>query len=53
MSVRLSSVRLASQNETIRRSVNIDSGVIQKPAILAFQRRRPDYPHESITAGAD
>ncbi len=41
------------QNETIRRSVNIDSGVIQKPAILAFQRRRPDYPHESIAAGAD
>ena len=36
------------QNETIRRAVNIDAGVIQKPAILSFQKRQPDYPHAPI-----
>jgi N5-(carboxyethyl)ornithine synthase len=35
-------------NETIRQAVNIDAGVIQKPAILSFQKRRPDYPHGPI-----
>ncbi len=39
------------QNETIRRAVNIDAGVIQKPAILSFQKRRPDYPHALIDTG--
>ncbi len=39
------------QNETIRRAVNIDAGVIQKPAILSFQRRQPDYPHALIDTG--
>ena len=33
------------QNETIRRAINIDSGVIQIPSILSFQKREPDYPH--------
>ena len=33
------------QNETIKRAVNIDAGVIQKPEILSFQKRKPDYPH--------
>jgi len=36
------------QNETIRRAVNIDAGVVQKTAILAFQRREADYPHAPL-----
>jgi len=36
------------QNETIRRAVDIDAGVIQKPNILSFQNRQPCYPHEPI-----
>jgi N5-(carboxyethyl)ornithine synthase len=36
------------QNETIRQAVNIDDGVIQKPAILSFQKRQPYYPHAPI-----
>ena len=36
------------QNETIRKAINIDAGVIQKPKILSFQNRRPAYPHASI-----
>jgi len=36
------------QNETIRRAINIDAGVIVKPNILSFQKRQPDYPHEAI-----
>ena len=36
------------QDETLRRAVNIDEGVIQKPAILTFQQRRPDYPHALV-----
>ena len=38
------------QNETIRRAVNIDAGVIQKPTILSFQKRQPNYPHAFIDA---
>ena len=34
--------------ETIRRAVVIDAGVIQKPEILSFQRRQPQYPHEPL-----
>ncbi|MDA0239089.1 MAG: outer membrane beta-barrel protein [Proteobacteria bacterium] len=37
-------------NETIRQAINIEDGVIQKPAILAFQNRQPDYPHAYIDA---
>jgi NAD/NADP transhydrogenase alpha subunit len=33
------------QNETIRRAVNVDDGVVVKPAILSFQNRKPEYPH--------
>jgi N5-(carboxyethyl)ornithine synthase len=36
------------QNETIRRAVDIDAGVIQKPKILSFQNREPGYPHAPI-----
>ncbi len=38
------------QNETIRRAVNIEAGVIQKSTILTFQQRHPDYPHVHIDA---
>ena len=38
------------QNETIRRAVNIDEGVILKPAVLSFQKRQPHYPHAPIAA---
>ena len=36
------------KNETIRRAVNIDAGVIVKPTILSFQNRQTDYPHTSL-----
>ena len=36
------------QNETIRRAVNIDAGVVVNPAILSFQHRQPDYPHAPL-----
>ena len=36
------------QNETIKQAINIDTGVIQKPGILSFQKRRSDYPHALI-----
>ncbi len=36
------------KNETIRRAVNVDKGVIVKPVILSFQKRGPDYPHASV-----
>ncbi|MFC9325549.1 N(5)-(carboxyethyl)ornithine synthase [Kitasatospora sp. NPDC057015] len=32
-------------DETVRRAIEIRAGVIQNPAVLAFQRRSPDYPH--------
>ncbi|MEO5877334.1 MAG: N(5)-(carboxyethyl)ornithine synthase [Streptosporangiaceae bacterium] len=31
---------------TIRRAIEIREGVIQNPAILAFQHRSPGYPHQ-------
>ncbi|MGJ8669511.1 MAG: N(5)-(carboxyethyl)ornithine synthase [Oceanococcus sp.] len=37
------------KNETIRRAVNIDAGVIQNLSILSFQNREPRYPHASIS----
>ncbi|MDH3580860.1 MAG: hypothetical protein OEM91_09590, partial [Hyphomicrobiales bacterium] len=36
------------KNETIRRAVNIDAGVIVNPTILSFQKRQPDYPHAPL-----
>ncbi len=47
------------KNETIRRAINIDVGVIQSPTILSFQNRQLDYPHHpkskrtSISADGD
>jgi N5-(carboxyethyl)ornithine synthase len=38
------------QDETIRRAINTDGGVIQNPSILSFQNREPDYPHAPIDA---
>ncbi|MBV7256086.1 N(5)-(carboxyethyl)ornithine synthase [Pacificimonas sp. WHA3] len=35
-------------NETIRRAVNIDGGIVQMPKILSFQNRQSDYPHASV-----
>ncbi len=35
-------------NETIRRAVNVDAGVIVKPIILTFQNRQPEYPHAPL-----
>ena len=32
-------------DETLRRAIEIRSGVIQNPGILAFQKRSADYPH--------
>jgi N5-(carboxyethyl)ornithine synthase len=37
-------------NETIRRAINIDGGVVQKPHILSFQGRAQAYPHEPLPA---
>lgn len=36
------------QNETIRRAIEIEQGVIQNKDILAFQNRSATYPHESV-----
>lgn len=33
------------ENETIRKAINIDNGVIQNSAILSFQNRDLNYPH--------
>ena len=41
-----------SENETIRRAVVIDRGVIKKPEILSFQRRMTDYPHRTTETEA-
>jgi len=32
-------------NETLRRAIEINDGVIQNPHILSFQHRLPHYPH--------
>ncbi len=39
------------KSETIRRAVNIDAGVIQKPDIISFQNREAVYPHAPINMG--
>jgi hypothetical protein len=38
------------EQETIRRAVVIDEGVIMMPEILSFQGRQPQYPHEPLAA---
>ncbi|MGI8900565.1 MAG: alanine dehydrogenase, partial [Nocardioides sp.] len=35
-----------AEDETIRRAIEIEDGVIRNPAILAFQNRAQGYPHE-------
>ena len=35
-------------NETLRRALEIEKGVIQNPMILTFQKRHPEYPHEPL-----
>jgi alanine dehydrogenase len=37
-----------ASDETIRRAIEIRDGVIQNPAILAFQHRSPQYPHPRL-----
>ena len=36
------------ENETIRRSLVIENGVIKKDNILSFQKRQNQYPHASL-----
>lgn len=38
------------QNETIRRAVVIDRGIVVKPEILTFQKREAHYPHRLAAA---
>jgi len=40
-------------NETIRKAINIDDGVIQNNSILSFQKREPDYPHAYVDPHAN
>jgi alanine dehydrogenase len=35
-------------DETVRRSIEIRDGVVQNPAVLAFQQRSADYPHLAV-----
>ena len=42
--------RLGRRCRPIRRAIEIRDGVIQNPAILSFQGRSPDYPHEVLPA---
>ena len=37
-------------NETIRRAINIEAGVIQSPLILSFQQRSARYPHHPLNS---
>jgi N5-(carboxyethyl)ornithine synthase len=37
-----------AQDETIRRALVVDKGVIQHSQILAFQNRQAEYPHEPL-----
>jgi len=41
-----------AENETIRRAIVIDEGVIQMPGILSFQRRQAAYPHKRAEPSA-
>ena len=36
------------KDETIRRAINIDCGVITNTSILTFQNREANYPHVSL-----
>ena len=37
-----------ASDETVRRAIEIRDGIIQNPAILAFQHRAPQYPHPQL-----
>ena len=39
-----------SENETIRRAIEIHDGVVQNPKILSFQNRATEHPHEKLRA---
>ena len=39
-----------SKDETIRRALVIDKGVIQHSQILSFQNRQADYPHKFMVS---
>jgi N5-(carboxyethyl)ornithine synthase len=41
------------ENETVRRAVVIDEGVILKGNILTFQKRNEHYPHEPLATETD
>ena len=41
------------KNETIRRAINIEDGVVQNSSILSFQKREPDYPHAHFNPAGD
>jgi hypothetical protein len=39
-------------DQTIRRAIEIQDGVIRNPGILSFQNRSPEYPHKVLPATA-
>ena len=39
-------------SETVRRAVVIEQGVVLNSSILAFQHRRPEYPHGPVSSSA-
>jgi alanine dehydrogenase len=41
------------QSETIRKAINIDAGIIQKPDIISFQNRESVYPYAIINTEKD
>lgn len=41
----LAGPKVWKDNETVRRAVNFEAGIIQKPEIISFQNREPDYPY--------
>jgi alanine dehydrogenase len=45
----LAGPRAWTENDSIRRAIEIRDGVIQNEAILSFQHRSPDYPHGPVT----
>ena len=39
-------------DDTVRRAIEIADGVIRNPAILEFQSRSPEPPHERVLRGS-
>ncbi len=37
-------------DDVVRRAIEVRDGVVQNPAVLSFQHRSPDYPHEQDAA---